>query len=1420
MEDIESIITKLYYVQLKSLAAVLGCSGCGKKEVVKGRVAVKIDEMRKQRRGNIMDAFRKIYPPISLGSSNQNEDSTSNESIIDGDTNGCTDKGEKENQSGAERYADNTDAVNEHESEGEAERVNDNVLDAVRDTVANAAPANESRQSTRENVDKVKDITERRVSASGMSIRSVRSVSSRLSAASEALRESAIVERELEKLESERLKEIAVVEDELDEREVERKWRAAKEELERKRARRKLENLEQKWRLRKAEVKVAVVDKLEEFGVDEYEQRNEQSSAIRRKENVVDITNSEAKVPLSTVTRHIEDWSLDEGDQYSRYELPLKSRAPHSKIDEHIRRDHTSRAEKICSSRNAEVAGDRRNRDSDNVGLAQLTMRAKLPSIEPDVFKGDPSRYPLFKSQLRMLYEGTGMTSEEKMGYLSKYVRGNVSELVEACMYLPEDERFEAAMTLLDEEYGENDIVCNGYLEELLSFPNISKGTSGELKRYHVQLLKTFNALRGRMDGTSKLDDVTIIVKFVAKLPSGLRDKWRRKVQEMKVKNVRLKFCSLLKFVGKSAKEVSDPIFNEECLRRAREGLPLVGTVKESVKQRVLAVRESIDCKTEARMCIECKGAHWLPDCEIFKAMDVRERRDKIFRKKLCYGCLQSDHLVRDCKEVCTKCSGRHHELLHGMWQTNKPNENDWRRNRGNKSSHRIRPESEYQRDRTRNWNMKSFNSVDRNAVRCTQGKGRGGKMTVVSVRACTFGKSVSAGACLDPGSAVSFVTSDLAKELGGSCDVGHKLEVVTIDGEATLTCKMLHGVTVVGEECQEEIRLPPLYVVDELPGEACDPSGVGFQQCDYLSHIQIGRQRRVRLLLGLNAPAVLEPMEVVSAPKAGMPFAWKSRLGWLICMGGECENEKVTVNRIAVKEGKELAQQFKRVFEVGFENACDEEKGLSIEDKEWMKIVNEGCEKVNGRYEIPLPFKREDVCMSPSRNVAFKRAVALRKKLNEDPEQKEQYTRNIREMVNEGYCEQAKRAVVNDRKAWFIPHFGVRQRDKIRVVFDCAARNGGMCLNDVLLQGPDVNNLLWDVLMKFREGSVAYMADVKAMFYQVRVPERQREYMRFWWWSNDELEGEPVEFEMNVHVFGAVCSPSVAVYALRRAADDCVWCDREVRSVVKEHFYVDDCLRACDSVNEARRELNEVMMVCQEGGFKLHKFVSNNENVVPLESREVSKALGVKWNLRDDCLGVRRDQLKDPKPLSKRGLLARIAVVFDPLGIVGPLILRGRLIFQETVCETSGGDWDSSLSDDVLVKLQKWEDDLKRIDEVGVVRNAFPCGCELQLHVFSDASNFGHSAVAYCRVNGENITLNFISGKCKVNSLKAVSIPRLELVAAVLSVKVRMWIERCVKRKFERVVMWTDSMAVLGYIRNDRERYKVFEANRLQFVR
>ena len=111
------------------------------------------------------------------------------------------------------------------------------------------------------------------------------------------------------------------------------------------------------------------------------------------------------------------------------------------------------------------------------------------------------------------------------------------------------------------------------------------------------------------------------------------------------------------------------------------------------------------------------------------------------------------------------------------------------------------------------------------------------------------------------------------------------------------------------------------------------------------------------------------------------------------------------------------------------------------------------------------------------------------------------------------------------------------------------------------------------------------------------------------------------------------------------------------------------------------------------------------------------------------------------------------------------------------------------------------------------------------QLHVFADASETAYSAVAYlrrevCTPEGEmQRFVIFLMGKSLVNPVKFVSVPRLELAAAVLAVRVKKALERELDMTFDSVHMWTDSMVVLSYIRNRTTRFKTYVANRLAYI-
>ena len=202
-------------------------------------------------------------------------------------------------------------------------------------------------------------------------------------------------------------------------------------------------------------------------------------------------------------------------------------------------------------------------------------------------------------------------------------------------------------------------------------------------------------------------------------------------------------------------------------------------------------------------------------------------------------------------------------------------------------------------------------------------------------------------------------------------------------------------------------------------------------------------------------------------------------------------------------------------------------------------------------------------------------------------------------------------------------------------------------------------------------------MGDIQAMFHRVKVDMEYRNLLRFLWWDNPELKGDPVEFRMTVHLFGATSSPGCANFALKTTADQYEeTCGSKAADFVKRNFYVDDGLKSVQSMDQAKELIKNTKSLCQRGGFRLHKFTSNSKEVmssVPQEDRAtdltdyhlisngttIERALGVHWCIESDTLQF-RITLQD-KSLSRRGILSTVNSVFDPLGLITSFILVGK---------------------------------------------------------------------------------------------------------------------------------------------------------------
>ena len=109
----------------------------------------------------------------------------------------------------------------------------------------------------------------------------------------------------------------------------------------------------------------------------------------------------------------------------------------------------------------------------------------------------------------------------------------------------------------------------------------------------------------------------------------------------------------------------------------------------------------------------------------------------------------------------------------------------------------------------------------------------------------------------------------------------------------------------------------------------------------------------------------------------------------------------------------------------------------------------------------------------------------------------------------------------------------------KLELYLTAVLKYKGNSLNQNLLSGPDLTNQLISVLHKFRLKPVAFMVDIQAMYYQVKVPESQRSYLQYFWGKEGDINPEIADHEIFVRLFGAASSLSSSNYALKRTAVD-----------------------------------------------------------------------------------------------------------------------------------------------------------------------------------------------------------------------------------------------------------------------------------------
>ena len=255
-------------------------------------------------------------------------------------------------------------------------------------------------------------------------------------------------------------------------------------------------------------------------------------------------------------------------------------------------------------------------------------------------------------------------------------------------------------------------------------------------------------------------------------------------------------------------------------------------------------------------------------------------------------------------------------------------------------------------------------------------------------------------------------------------------------------------------------------------------------------------------------------------------------------------------------------------------------------------------------------------------------------------------------------------------------------------------------------------------------------------------------------------------------------------------------------------------------------------------GGFNLTKWNSNSAAFLQQVSRDqllllntneaspqIQKVLGLPWNAKTDTYVIEKNFFKkfplDNTMVTQRKLLRFYSTAprfYSPLGFIAPLTIRVRKSLQ--AAWNHGPKWDKPLDLNEFSDLTQLQNELREFREISIPRCLFINKAikETALHTFSDASEYSLSAVSYLRVEyvDETVQVKFIMGKARVAPIKRMTIPNLELQAAVYAAQLAQFVTKEHDIHINEKVFWSDSRTVLYWLRTPEIRHRVFVANRL----
>ncbi|XP_062713284.1 uncharacterized protein LOC134290229 [Aedes albopictus] len=1093
----------------------------------------------------------------------------------------------------------------------------------------------------------------------------------------------------------------------------------------------------------------------------------EKVKTAKKMKKVVEVIESESASSEEEEESAEEVESCEEEEEDSSSEEEESSAEEEESSEESSESSEEEKQEEKPRRKSGKEKDGRKNRQREPT-KAQMSARQFLSRKLP-TFSGRMEEWPMFISSYETSTKACGFSDVENLARLQECLKGEALEAVRNASP-PKADR----------------------LASFISFGVVVQQLADHLEATGL---------------TTHLVNPMLIQELTEKLPAGTQLEWVRYRRKTKVVTLRT-LSNFLSSIVKDASEVAaygegTPRSGESGSKkgsrsRAHDGYVHSHDVEEN--------RSSSPPRRERKPCRICgRVDHRIRNCEKFRRLQLGERWEAVRRWKLCQLCL-NEHGNAGCKLSfrCNVegCKERHNPLLHF-----------------------VRPAA---------------------GLNCNVHAAQPKQTVIFRMMPVTLhcGKhSVNTIAFLDEGSSYTLVERALVNRLGVR-GAAQPLRVTWTAGvsriEKDSQCVSLF-ISARGSAQRFQIKSAHTVESLKLPQHTVAISEV-VRQYAHLQGLPITdiQHAAPQILIGLKDIHLYAPLESrIGRPEE--PIAVRSKLGWTVYgpMGpGNVTSGMVAHHSCSPVSNQELHDLLKSHYTL-------EESGISIAllpETEEDRRAKEILKKTTRRIGV---WKDDNIEFPDSYPMAVKRLMCLEKRLRKDPELYVKVRTMIADYLVKGYAHEASESellALDCSKVWYVLLNIVYnpRKKKFRLVWDARAEVRGVSLNSKLLKGPDMLTALPAVICKFREREVGFGADIKEMYHQLRIREEDKRAQRFLF-RNDPSE-KPTVYVMDVATFGSTSSPCSAQYVKNLNAKEFAGQFPAAAVAIVENHYVDDYFDSVDTIEEAVKRAKEVRYVHSRGGFELRNWVSNSEEFLDAmgerkedqcvrfsEDKESGseRVLGIVWSPASDEFSFSTKLRDDLEPFlsgvklpTKRILLSCVMSFFDPLGLLSIFTFYGKLLIQDLW--RTGCEWDQQIDEECAEKWSNWIRRLPEVDEVRIPRYYFRGGFSLrynslQLHVFVDASQDAYGAVAYIRIETATGPLcSLVMARSKVAPLQHMSIPRLELQAAVLGARLANSVGETISLEVKKRFMWSDSKTVLSWIHSDHRRYKQFVAYRI----